>query len=134
MPTPCASSSFVALALCRPKPAVCAWSASTAGDFVDGDDSGRTGGYHSGVVPGLAAGTEYLYGLQRNADIVTGRAAVLALPRNDPCARVVRGRVRRSVVCDAGDFPWSDAGFVVPDKERMVMYEMHPGTRRACVC
>ncbi len=78
------------------------------------------GGYHVGVVPEAGPGTRYRYRLHRDDDVVD---------RPDPASRWQPDGVHGpSGVDDPDAFTWTDAGFVPPDRSRMVVYELHVGT------
>jgi 1,4-alpha-glucan branching enzyme len=91
---------------------------------VELDDSGRTGGYFSGIIVKPCVGRRYQYLITAGAEGT--------FPRNDPCGRqlVGFGQVRYSVVCERYTFRWpaGEDRFKPAPKERIVMYEMHPGS------
>ena len=77
-------------------------------------------GYHVGTAPGVRAGDRYRFRLHR---------ADGAVDRPDPASRHQPDGVHGpSAVDDPLGFPWTDQGFVPPDRSRLVLYELHVGT------
>ncbi|HEV8629738.1 MAG TPA: malto-oligosyltrehalose trehalohydrolase [Thermoanaerobaculia bacterium] len=75
------------------------------------------GGYFSGVVPGIGAGTRYRYRLDGDR----------AFP--DPASRFQpEGPEGPSQVVDPAAYRWSDAAWRGPDLGGQVIYELHLGT------
>jgi maltooligosyltrehalose trehalohydrolase len=78
--------------------------------------SPERGGYHSGLVPGLAAGARYRYRLDAGD----------AFP--DPASRFQpEGPHGRSEVVDPGRFSWTDPDWPGVRREGQVLYELHIG-------
>ncbi len=77
----------------------------------------RERGYHSGVAAGVEPGSLYLYRLD-------GRDG-----RPDPASRAQPHGVHGpSQVVDALTFAWSDHRWFGPDRQALVLYELHVGT------
>ena len=75
------------------------------------------GGYHSALVPGLAAGTRYRYRLD-GSDVYPDPAS-----RSQP-----EGVHGPSEVVDTAAFRWTDGDWRGLDPRRLVIYELHIGT------
>jgi maltooligosyltrehalose trehalohydrolase len=74
-------------------------------------------GYHSGTIPGIGAGTLYMYELDEGS------------PRPDPASRFQpTGPHGPSEVVDPGAFPWTDDSWPGVTREGQVVYELHVGT------
>jgi 1,4-alpha-glucan branching enzyme len=96
------------------------WAAEATTLAPDGD--GTTGTW-SADVEGVKPGDEYRYRL-RTAD--GGEAW-----RMDPYGRQVTSSVGNSVVYDPAAFDWGDHWFQMPDRDDLVIYELHVGTFNA---
>lgn len=95
-------------------------SAAVAGSF-DGWSASRNPlvrnqGFWQALVPEASPGDEYKF-------VFDGR-----LWRTDPRARRQTSSAGNSVVVQPGAFSWSDAGWVAPEFEDLVIYELHVGT------
>jgi maltooligosyltrehalose trehalohydrolase len=78
---------------------------------------GEPGGYRSGRVPAIGAGTRYAFRLDGGP------------PYPDPASRFQPdGPHGPSEVIDPDDFPWTDAEWPGLPREGQVVYEMHIGT------
>ena len=74
-------------------------------------------GYHSGHIGGLEPSARYLFRLDDRRE----------LP--DPASRFQPEGVHKpSQLVDLTEFRWGDAGWVAPDLEKSVFYELHVGT------
>jgi maltooligosyltrehalose trehalohydrolase len=79
--------------------------------------TGEPDGYHSALVPGLAAGARYRYRLDGDATYP------------DPASRSQPEGVHgHSEVVDPDAFTWTDAGWAGLDPAGLVIYELHVGT------
>jgi len=78
------------------------------------------GGKWTVLVPGAKVGDTYQYR-------ITGYFGQ-NLEKMDPYARHVQHSVGWCYVYDPDAFVWHDAGFAPPERDRMVIYEMHVGT------
>jgi maltooligosyltrehalose trehalohydrolase len=79
--------------------------------------TGEPDGYHSAIVPGLAAGARYRYRLDGDASYP------------DPASRSQPEGVHgHSEVVDPHAFTWTDAGWAGLDPAGLVIYELHVGT------
>ena len=92
--------------------------------LVEGHDPVRLdadgGGYHVGTVPDAGEDDRYQYRLHREDG---------AIDRPDPASRHQPDGVHGpSAVDDPRAFPWTDDGFMPPDRSRLVLYELHVGT------
>ena len=93
------------------------------GDFNDWSDNEdelehEEKGYWATVVEKAKTGDEYKFVIH-NGDQV--------LEKNDPYAREVTNSAGNSIVHQL-DFEWEDEGFMIPDWNTLVIYEMHIGT------
>jgi 1,4-alpha-glucan branching enzyme len=86
-------------------------------------DGDGTSGTWSADVDGVRPGDEYRYRL-RTAD---GDEVW----RMDPYGRQVTSSVGNSVVYDPAAFDWGDHWFQMPDRDDLVIYELHVGTFNA---
>jgi maltooligosyltrehalose trehalohydrolase len=77
-------------------------------------------GYHQAVVPGVPAGTRYVYRLHS-----PGGEPV---ERPDPASRCQPEGVHGASELVAGDFAWGDSGWRGLPLSRYVIYELHVGT------
>jgi maltooligosyltrehalose trehalohydrolase len=76
------------------------------------------GGYHSGLVPGLGAGSRYRFRIGDDAALYA-----------DPASRFQPdGPLGPSEVVDPSAFAWTDAAWTGIARDRHVLYEMHLGT------
>jgi 1,4-alpha-glucan branching enzyme len=73
----------------------------------------------SADVPGVAPGAEYRF---------TIRTPTGDLSRVDPYARQVTSSVGNAVVYDPSAFDWGDHSFDMPERDDLVIYELHVGT------
>ena len=96
------------------------WAAEATTLARDGDG---TSGTWSADVEGVNPGDEYRFRL-RTAD--GGEAW-----RMDPYGRQVTSSVGNSVVYDPAAFDWGDHWFQMPDRDDLVIYELHVGTFNA---
>jgi maltooligosyltrehalose trehalohydrolase len=77
----------------------------------------EAGGYHSGWVASVSAGTEYKYRIDETDDFP------------DPASRFQpRGPHQFSAVVDPDSFTWSDSGWQGCSLKGQVVYELHLGT------
>ncbi len=75
-------------------------------------------GYHSGFVPGLAAGARYRFRIGDDPRL-----------HADPASRFQpEGPFGPSELIDPGEFAWTDIGWRGIPRERHVLYELHVGT------
>ena len=94
---------------------------SVAGSFNNWSDSAHPltsiRGYWQGRVRGARAGHEYKFAIGNDG----------VLWRSDPRARRQVNSVGNSIIT-ASNYQWNDAGWVTPDFEDLVIYELHVGT------
>jgi 1,4-alpha-glucan branching enzyme len=83
-------------------------------------DGDGTGGTWSADVEGVRAGDEYRFRIRT--------AAGEELWRMDPYARQVTNSVGNAVVYDPAAFDWADHAFTMPERDQLVIYELHIGT------
>ncbi len=82
-------------------------------------DADGTGGTWSAHLDGVAPGDEYRF---------TIRTPTEDLWRMDPYARQVTNSVGNAVVYDPAAFDWGDHAFEMPERDDLVIYELHIGT------
>ena len=82
------------------------------------DGDGSTGTWSTDVA-GVEPGAEYKF---------TIRTPAGDLSRIDPYARQVTNSVGNGVVYDPAAFDWGDDAFQMPDRDDVVIYELHVGT------
>jgi len=108
------------------------WAPHAAAVFVTGSFDGWAGDAHplardadgttgtwSADVDGVEPGAEYRF---------TIRTPDGDLSRVDPYARLVTSSVGNGIVYDPAAFDWGDDRFQMPDRDDIVIYELHVGT------
>jgi 1,4-alpha-glucan branching enzyme len=108
------------------------WAPHAAGAFVTGSFDGWAGDAHalardadgttgtwSADVDGVGPGAEYRF---------TIRTPDGDLSRVDPYARLVTSSVGNGIVYDPAAFDWGEDRFQMPDRDDIVIYELHVGT------
>ena len=93
------------------------WAPEATALARDGDGSSDT---WSADVDGVAPGDEYRFRLRT--------AEGTELWRIDPYARQVTNSIGNAVVYDPTAFDWEDHRFEMPDRDDLVIYELHVGT------
>ncbi len=93
------------------------WAPEATALARDGDG---TSGTWSVDIDGVQPGDEYRFRIR----IAGGEE----LWRMDPYARQVTNSVGNAVVYDPAAFDWGDHAFTMPDRDELVIYELHVGT------